>query len=429
MYQLVSAIAKPMNSDGKWVALEIGGVALKTLYTAYSRVIATLTNPFLPDLVSLDLNNIAGQAAGQGVTFDQFLTNLGSTALPTSTTLQELAPKYAKYADAFHAGYKIAPAHPSAGVGSEYPPADMTWLLLTRPGTDYELFIRSCLVSVNGFYHLLDGAGAGVYVKDGNCSALLSRQNQIGLTSFRELGAITYVPITEQMIYKQDPAQLYRNRCYVDIGQDVSDKSVMLVLGGYLHVLDQQSFHRVSASAFAIDMGNISLLERFYESAPYLDLSSLQLDRTTRNPSQISAAQFLSDERLVKYLTLSQSFFVVLDNSDIFVERQAVRSSVLPDTFISYVRPEWPLIVGCGKVGNYWYTQEAGQYALNCHDAMRQNRLFTTANKALLDNVSAARDPRWPIAPPHTHFLKVGTQLSATAMTRQAWLDAQALLY
>lgn len=428
MYQLVSAIAKPLNSDGKWVAVEIGEVALDTLYTTYSRVIATLTNAFLPDLVALELNDLAATLAGQSITFNQFLALNANATLATSTTLPLIDPKYAKYADAFHAGYKISPVHPTAAPGSQYPSADLRWLYLTRPNTDYNLFVKSCLVSVNGFYHIIDSGPDGVWVNDGNRSAQLSRQNQIGITSFREVGQLTYVPITSQMVHKQSPQQFYKDRCYVDLGQDVSNKAVMLVLGGYLHVLDERSVRRVSGSCFAIDFGNISLLERYFESAPYLDLSTLGLEHTGRNASQISVAQLYSDAALLAYLTLPQSFFVILDQADIFVEHQAIRSAPLVDMFTSFVKPEWPLVVGAGKLGNYWATYEDGQYSINCRDAMWQRRIFTTVNPKVQVSASAQRDPQLPVAEPHAHFLKVGSQLSNTTMTRAAWLASQALL-
>lgn len=426
MYELVSAIAKPLNGNGQWKSVEIGNVALNTLYSTYTRIIATLTNPFVPDLVALDLNDIVLAASGQNDTFNQFLATNGNNTLPTSTTLPVLDAKYAKYADAFHAGYKVEPLHPSASPGSEYPPSEKTWLYLTRPDTDYELFGKSCLVNVNGFFHIIDAGPEGVYVKDGNKSAMLSRQNQIGIVSFLGLGELTYVPIATEMVYKQTEDQLFKNRCYIDLGQDVSDKSVMLVLGGYLHLLEPGAFYRTGASTFAIDFDNLPLVDRFYESKDYIDLSSMSLSKTARNPNQVAVSELYSDAALRAYVTLSQSFFVIVNNSDLSVDREQVRKTKMPDMFVSHKRPDWPLVVGAGKVGNYWYSYEDQQYALNCRDSLWNHRLYHTVNVKELVNASPSRKPEHPVSQSNAFFLKIGSQLGTTTMTRAQWLASQA---
>lgn len=389
----------------------IGDVALSLLFSKYSRIIATLSNPYLTQPVALDLETIRAAVGGSDSSFNNFLVDNGNKTLLTMDHVPTITPRFAKYADAFHAGYKIAPIHPLAAPDAQLPLSEKTWLHLTRPDTDYELFHRSCLVSVNGYYHLTDASTAGIYVEDGMRSAFISRQNQIGLYSFRELGTITQYPITADMVYKQNTRQAYLNRAYVDLQVDLTDKTVMLVLGGYLHVLDNKTFYRVSATAFAIDFGNLPFLERFYESRDYLDLSSLPLETTTRNPSQISVSNFFSDENILAYLTLSQSFFVVLDAPDIFVNQLPVKTSMLPDMFVSYQKPEYPLIVGYGKTANYWTTYEDGQYALACHDTRRANRLFETVDVKKQHSVSDAKLPLHPYTSSAAYLLEVGCDI------------------
>jgi hypothetical protein len=422
MYELVSAIAKPPGGDGRWQAVDIALVGMSTLYSTYERVIATLTNPFLTDLVALDLDDIRAQAAGLNKTFSQFLIDLGNLSLPTSTTLPTIDPKWAHYADAFAAGYKVKAIHPTAADNSGYPPADLTFLRLTRPNTDYELFVRHCLVSVNGFIHPIDGNSNGVVVKWGNRSAQLSGVNTMGITSFLGLGELTQVPITEEMVFNQMGTAPLKNHAYVDLGQDVSDKMVMLVLGGYLHVLDQRTFFRINNSCFAIDFNNLPILERYYESKKYIDLTELPLAKNTANPNQVSVDEFMGDENIKAYLTLPQSFFVILDRADLFVEREELRPTKMVDMFVSHVKPTWPVVVGYGKMANYWATEEDTQWSISCRDSLRDNFLFNTIPKDTLVNVSNQRVPMQPATRSHAAFLKVGAQLGTTTMTREDWL-------
>lgn len=422
MYELVSAIAKPLGGDGRWQAVDIGQMALSQLYATYFRVIATLTNPVLPDLVALDLNDIELDVAGISSTVNEYLAAIGNKALPTTNKLSRIAPKWAKYNDAFKAGYKVETVHPTAGAGTSSPRAELKDLRLTRPNTDYDLFIKNCLVNVNGFYHPIDGNDAGVIVRGGNECAMLSGVNHLGIVSFRELGELTQIAITPQMVQKQNGTLPLKHHAYVDLGQDVSDKSILLVLGGYLHVLDQRILRRVSGSRFVIDFNNLPYLERFFQSRKYLNFSSLPLSTTPRNLTQRAVAELYSDECITAYLTLPQSFFVLLDNSDIGVELEPLRKTKMPNMFTSHVPPIWPIAVGCGKHTNFFASYEDTQWAINCHDALYNNRVFNTVDVHQVQGISEQRDPGDPTVHSNAAFYKVGSQLESYSRTRADYL-------
>lgn len=407
MYTLVSAIAKPRTGDRRWISVSIGSVALRELLATYSSVIATLNNSFLSANVAFNLSNLTASAA-LAQTFNQFLSANGSTALTTSNTLPTLSPKYAKYADGFRAGYKIEAVARDVSPDVVYPEEDKIDLLMSKPGVDYSLFFHNCLVNVNGFYHRIDAGAGGVTVRDGMKSQHISHEANIGILSFREMAPITCIPITDSMIYKQRNDQLMRDRAYVNLGIDVSNKTVMLVLGGYLHVLDPQTFYRVSDKAFAIDFGNLQLVDRFFESRKYIDLSSLGLAVSSRNADQVGIGDLYSDRSLTAYLKLSQTFFVVMDKPDIFVQRQALRAPPTPNLYYGPYLPVFPLIVGAGKVANYWYDFEDGMWSYSCVDSLHQNYLFRTTDYKNVGSVSNQRVPGDLERPSYAYLQQIG---------------------
>ncbi len=411
MYAFISAIAKPINGDGRWRDVNIADVPLNVLFSTYSKIFAILSNPFLTNNVSLDLANIRPATGGLTVTFAQFLVDNADNTLPTSETLPVINSRYAKYADGFHAGYAIAPAHPTASPDAQLPESEKTWLHLTKFNVDYTLFYNHCLVSVNGFYHATDGGGDGIYVQNGMISCRLAKKNQIGIYSFRELGKLTFVPITANMLYKQRNDQSFKNKCFVDLGVDTTGKTVMLVLGGYLHVLDHKTVFRVGDSRFAVDFGNLPFLDRYFESRDFIDLSSLNLDSTEKNPTQINVAQLYSDESITAYMTLSQSFFVLLDNEEIFVNKVFVRPAPMPGMYTAYTVPSYPLSLAFGKHANYWYTYEDGQYSITCVNSIRRHPLYDTVNRHDLNNVSQAEIPDNPGKNSEAFFLEIGSDI------------------
>lgn len=369
MYQLVSAIVKPFDNNGRWRSMDIGNVHFNDLYRDFKRVLVTLSHPVLPHNVSLDLESLRADLGADRVTVNDWLVLNGNKTLPTSNELPLINTRYAKFSDAVRSGYHLRPIHPTISEDSPLPLEEKPDLLMTKGGVSYEFVHQYALANVNGFYHLTDWSPKGVYVVDGNKSWMHSGRNEVGLLSFLELGKIELIRITEEMIYTHQNQQKLRFNCYLDTGVDLSQKSVMLVLGGYLHVLDPQVFFRISETAFGINFSNIPLVDRYYESHLVLDLSELGMVSSPNNDKQISIDNLYSDAVLTKYLTMSQSFFVVLDNTDLFLDTIELKNSPFPGCYTTAAadQPIYPLVVGRGKHEVYWPRKEHDRFSVNVH--------------------------------------------------------------
>jgi hypothetical protein len=417
MYTLVSAIGKSFDSEGRWEDVDIGDTPLYQIYSTYVKVYAILTNPFITGQVSLDLSQIQAVEGGLSITFNDFLTANGDTVLPTSTTIPTLNPRYAEYKDAFRAGYKVQPINATAAPDAQLPLADKTWLYLTKKdqlgnSIDFDLWYKSVMVTINGFFHRIDATTGGGYVVDGMLSNFKCRQNQIGILNFQNLGTLTYVPITSSMIYKQSSDQLYRNAMYINLGQDISNKTVLMSLGGYLCVLDGKTMSRVGLDSVKIDFNNLPVIERFHESVPYLDFSALPYQKDANDESLIVVADFLSDANLVGYATMSQSFFVILDNSEVFIDYEYPRVGRIVNKLIAYDEPKYPLINGLGKVADYWYVYEDKQWAISTYDNKYNNRTYDTIDLRNAVMVNKARQSQDAMRHSRAVFLKIGTDLA-----------------
>lgn len=411
MYQLVSAIGKLKSAGARWTTVDITALPLATLYTLYERMVATVTNNFIPGELGLDLMAIRPTYLSSTQTLPEVFQSIGNASLPTTAEIPVLETKYAIYSDAFRSRYKVAAVSPNGHADSDIPMAERPWLALTRPSTDMNLFHRSCLVNVNGLFHLTDTDGTRAYVVDGMKTARFSGQANLGIYSFRELGELEFVPITPAMVHRRYTDAPLNKRLYIDSGVVRENKTAMLVLGGYLHLLDQETFFRVTDSIYAIDFENFPLRDRYFESSKILDLSVLELEHRVGNDQQISEAQLFSDEVLTRYATLSQSFLVFINNTELFMEREGVQRTVMPNTYTSYTEPKYPLVTGVGKISNYWRVFEDQQWSLNVCDAIRDNMLFNTTPASSLVSYDSAREPYNPIELSRAHFLKVGSDI------------------
>ena len=150
MYTLIKAFGKPQGTSKRWVEIELGNMAVNMAYKTFEKIYAILSNPFLTEEVSLDLDLIRESIGGLTMTFDQFLVSNGNNALPTSDVIPEIKTKYIQYSDAFRAGYKIIPTNPDIHPDVQISNTEKNWLFLSHKSVDFELFCKRAMVSING---------------------------------------------------------------------------------------------------------------------------------------------------------------------------------------------------------------------------------------------------------------------------------------
>ena len=413
MYALVSAIAKSFSSLGRWESVDISQLTFAQLFTSYTRVIAVLTNPFIDGQVALDLSSILGQVGDTNTTVSAFLTANGNNSLPTFTPVPTLQHKYVKYRDAFRAGYSVQPVGPYQAPDAQLPPSEKTYLHITNPNVpDFREFYKYMLVSVNGYIHRTDADQNGAWVIDGTKSLWKSNRNQIGFLNFQGVSTLSFVPITPQMVYKQSSTQALANQMRINVGQNISNKGLMLVLGGYLHFLDERTFRRIGDQQILIDFNNLPLFERYHESREILDYSGLPFQTTTNNPSQIAVADFLSDANLTAYVTMSQSFLVIMDNPEVYRDSDYVQTVKGPGMLVAYDFPDKPLMNGVGKLADYWSVFEDGQYSVRVVDNNWNRRIYGTMQKSYWQNIADNRRPQDPVQYSRAQFMVIGTDLA-----------------
>lgn len=425
MYQLISAIAKNIEDDTRWHNVDIGNMPMSTIFATFSRVTATLSNPFLTHNVSLDLALIRSTTGGLSTTFNDFLTANGQKTLPTTDDLPVINTRYAKYADVFHAGFTVKPVSPGRSPDAELPPSEKTDLYIQKDSTtnpvDYNAMYTYALPVVNGFIHASDSDANGFYVKDGMKSQMLSGCNLMGLISFREVGTFKIIPIKLEMLYRQNDRQSFRNQCFIDTGVDISQKVILLVLGGYMHVVDEQTMYRVSDTAFGVNFNNIPLLDRYYDSKDFIDLTSMNVENSTRNENQIAIQSLFSDEAIAAYCTLSQSFVVVLDKADLFVDRLNLDDNGGPGMYRTTELPIWPMVGPYGRLLNYWYKaddvvqNEAGDdvtiFSVTAYNTSVYRRLYDTVNPRVQNSVTDGNDSYKPSRNSIAQFIRIGTDI------------------
>lgn len=411
MYQYSKAVAIKKSVGAQWLPVDISVMPIVDIFSDYAKVVVELTNTALTGPVYVDFDAFKDKYGTSGLNISEALYELGDITLPYVPSFPNAKVKYCRYSDAFRAGYKMALCDAGRFYPPNYPKEDLRDLAITRPNypTDISLLHRHCLVTVNGFLHMTDTDNNYCYVYKGADSLRKSNLNQVGIVSFLDVARLEKKPIAPETIFAQNEGEPYKYKTYLQLDGDLSNKYVLLSLGGYLMFPGEPGFEQVNDNVFAVNFNAFPFLERVFESSNYLDLTSLGLDVDPNLPEVINVQELFSDEVLVKYLTLPQTFFIVLDTDNLFFNKIALRNSNLPGMFTAYQEPQAPLIVGYGKMAEYWKIHEDGHWAVNVTDSYYRNYAFNGRNPADLGNVGPAMRPFDSFFHSKGHLLEIGT--------------------
>lgn len=413
MYKLVSAIGKYADQKSRWESVDISAMTLAAIYQKFTKVFAILHNDVLDQDITFDFDSIKALCYYSTLTPNDYFTSLGNKALVSSGDYPTLKYGYVQYNDVFQAGYDVTPIFPNASITSELPASEKTAVILTKPGADYASVYKNCLFSVNGYLHLTDYDTTGVYIMDANKTRRHSGLNTLGIYSFKDVGALKIIPITEGMVKKQADNVPFSSRAYICLDEDIGDRTVAISVGGYLHLCDAKTVRQVGERIVSFEFLNIPLYERIIESYGVLDLSDLKLtDYQYKNPYLFDRAEVMSDDVIKRYLTLSQSFIVLIDNADVFTNQMPVEPTPYSGIYYTYAKPIKPLVGDRGKLLEYWAQYEDGAHILTTRSCGRDNYLFRTGMVESMKGVSDQRVPTDAQQKPGAHFLLIATDVA-----------------
>lgn len=344
-------------------------------------------------------------------------TNTGNTIpLPTVTQVPTYTSTQVLYSDAFKAQYDVQRVHPTAPPANPYPIGDKTDLLIGKVGIDPQDLYDNCLFTVNGLFHMSDLSIYGVKIKNGGRTCDISGKNKVGILSFRDIGTIQQIPIDSGMLGR--PSNLYfrKNNIWIKTGVDMTNKTALVVLGGYLHVLD--NVYRVvntEEGIIQINISQICLMHRHFESKEIIDLSSLGLPTASYNDDlavvqgTLPNTYGLYDDRTIEnMIDLSQSFVVLVDTPSLYTKNHLLAKTDINGIYISHTEARYPMRGKYGAFPEYWSRKEYDQWVLSIDDGLTPNYLFETIpwqNEVAVDN---AVDSSMPYNFMIAHLFEIG---------------------
>lgn len=409
MYQLVKAVCVGRSIGSQWKEFDLGDAVVSDIFNSYAKVYMELSNIFLDKHVYIDFDELRNEYSSYQGTLNELFTRIGNRALVDVGKLPNSKIRYAKYSDAIRAGYHVEITKIGVSTPRLYPISELRDIRLTRPAmqTDMKLIHQYCMVSINGFYHRTDTDGVNAYIYDGNITRMMGKENHVGILSFLDIGRVQKYSIDVSKAHAQVDSDL-KTRCYLELTGDLAGKTVMLVIGGYLLFQQPGVFWQTGDNLFAVNFASLPLMERYFESVNQIDMSSLNLPTNIENTDMVNVDDFYKDETLKALLSLSQSFWAVIDTPQLFTNKIFVRACGIPGLFTAYQDPTYPLVTANGKMADYWKVKEDGHWSVRVTDSYYKNYVFSTKSRKMLNNITDQCLPHRPHDFSPAHLLEIG---------------------
>lgn len=397
MYTLIKAVKRKTQFNGKWEVVDLSGEILEGIYERLGWVVVELkaenaTNTNWINLINLETffkNN-------ESLTFDQWLTSIGDQLLPFNP--EPWYPKeYAKYVQAWHAGYQFQPVHASIHPNATISPYEKSDLIVTHQDITSEYLGHYGLFSVNGLFHFSDFGHEQFRIVDGFKSILKYKNNQIGLLSFEQLGKIRCLPIDETYLTKVNDESNYWDNTFITIPEhiDLTNKSLFFVLGGYIH-FPSSDITAVSGNSYSIKFNNILTIERYFQLNERLNLKEWGLMEDSSHPSLVDVNRLFSDETVIKLLTMSQSYIVIVDSPRLYQTTEPVEYIKFPGRYVDRTANKLPLMGVHGVGLDYHTIKEDIVTVLAASNNQRENYIANTLNWTKANYLDNGRYPFIP---------------------------------
>lgn len=408
MYQLVMAYGILRDAEGLHQPVTIDNLSLSQIFNQYSNLYAVVTSTTDPTEVAIDVYKLPYQVRFLSLTLQQWFSTIGTATLQTEPVptgpRQVFVQHWNLHQEDFDIRLANSQLHPDIPLETD----QEIDVLLRKPGANYENIVKYGLATINGFLHRLDWNQHGVYAIGAGRSRHQSGKHRVGLLDFQHIGPLSVLGITPNMLYKRRPEQPYTEAVYIELPEPIGQRKVLLSIGGWLHIAEKD-FQIVGDTVLRIDFRNYPWFKRFIQTKDWLNLDSLDL--APEDNGSYSIAKLNADATLERWLTLPQSFVVLVDTGELAYGFSELESTQLPGRYYSAVKPQYPVIVGDGRLAEPIVTFERHKWVLAVDNAFRDNVVLDTTAWAVNQTVAYRRESAMPFDYAQAKFLHLSKVL------------------
>lgn len=386
MYRFVSSYLKPRGAANTYENIDISLQTIEYIQRQYIDGYIELSNPTLTDNIFITIQEFRELKLPHRLnqTFEYWLAYIKNATIYGTEDRPNYTTSLVRARNIIQAGYSFNLCKRTLDPEAPIAIGDMNDLYIYRFGVPLETLRKRSLVTINGYMHPHVPYYDGIAVVGGGSQHKLIGELTVGLLSFSKVADLQMVPITEDKITRYQPGVPYSNKVVLDLGRDLRNKSVIVVIGGFPLISSPLvSIVGDESGVITIDTRTFDVVRHVNNSIGDINLESCGL--VTPDPIKgippLSASYLRSDIFMLKYLTLPQSFIVVVDTPTLVVEKTTVPPTGLPSRHISMFEPNLPIMDSDGRVLEYWISPQNGPYIIMSRDNYYKQYLYETTQQ------------------------------------------------
>lgn len=322
MYNYARAYVK---KDNHWDTEDVSNVTLQSLLSTYQnvRIIATFDTETAERGIDFKNNRTALSIADKSETVTDWLASLSEDTVVidnTKVTFSEV--QSVKHWNLYDLPVKVSGANAKFGEGQPIPNGMKTDLkIVSEVPEPQELSTKNI---ANNMLIALNGRVCKMSLIDGNAYAIdaynktVDGSNILSAIDFTDVGGLKQVDILEEMVtpiaQNADDVAMNRQRVVIDIGEAVPGSTPILILDGYLHILDG-SYKRLGGTKLRVDI-NLTVAKQ--RASKHKQFNHDYIDSANLDYEGVDGSTF----DVVKFMHQTDTFFAFVLTEDLCIFRE-----------------------------------------------------------------------------------------------------------
>lgn len=405
MYTLLSAKGLDKLSLGDWIDIDAGSQPLFQLFLRYENVLILVSNTESLEYGWATLNDLPVTLRTASVKLNDYLALAAKNTLKLYSDMPNKTdpksgekPNYVRSLFANDYGFTQKLINRNMHPDSDLAPDQMIDLLIRHPDIeDYASIVDNALFTVNGLLHRGEVIEEGIMIYEGGRTMVKVNDNRVGIMDFKALGGLTTYPFKEEYLIEHPDKDISKT-AYFKFPFELDGKSVLLSMGGFLYFIDPVLDY-VGGNTIKVNLRFIDLLSQYYANREFIyrpDDFPITVDMFT--PDLVNSLDVYTREYIVATMSLSQSFFVVVNTPRMTVSRTLLDNCQAPGEYrtVGKFYPDLPVRIGHGFFPEFNVCERERFWFISCPHYLKHN---ATRHRNPNDEITFTRDADYGYRP------------------------------
>lgn len=397
-YLFQSSKVKVRDSGTRWVSVDVSNERIAEIVSKYLDIVLELKHSITNETEYVFISDCLNIIQNTNTTITQWLLLNGNETLPHREIDYKVVENTTVFVDLWDSILNnVKPARIGTHPDTDWPVDDCDDLILRFNGEEttltYDDIYNKSLFTVNGLFHRASYSVNGIFLKDAAKSQRVCNRTSLGILSFEKIGNIEVVDLnTTQIINGTFDNHYDKVQFKTDV--DLTNKSVLISIGGYLHVLDSlYSVKNPELGIVQINFNKYHKVKRYFDLKDTIDTDDLVLTRINDDKGTCVTDELMNGNAFIdSIIDMSQTFMVVVDG-DCFKDKRELSYSNMNGLYYSENYVTSCVVNQTGKVMEHICKDDRGVYVVYVGDSRQPRYHFEKSDWLNNQVISDIKDP------------------------------------